>query len=270
MIGAILMPLLLSGCFGKDLPIGSDDASYGVGADLSPLCSDNHDGVIARSELVFPIGSTVNYLVNPLGTTQGVAPQGTPSADGPAWDLTSTAGDVRPFTLIPVSGQWYESSFPGASYAIVSDVGSGLLGIYRATDDAILLLGFASPDMGTSLLVYDQPVTTLRFPVQVGDSFVTGGKIVGGTLNGQPFASTDTYRVTVDELGVGEMPYLRFRDTLRIQVQLAQAVLGGIQVSHIEYLYYHECYGELGRMVSNPNEMDPNFTVAAEFRRLAL
>src|ERR1051325_9066004 len=112
-IVAILMQLLLSGCFGKELPIGSDDASYGVGADLSPLCSDNHDGVIARSELIFPLGSTVNYLINPGGTTQAVSPVGSPSADGPAWDLTSTAGDVHPFTLIPVSGQWFEGSFPG-------------------------------------------------------------------------------------------------------------------------------------------------------------
>jgi len=38
----------------------------------------------------------------------------------------------------------------------------------------------------------------------------------------------------------------------------------------MQNLFFHECYGELGRMVSNPGESDPNFPSAAEFRRLAL
>jgi hypothetical protein len=271
-LGAMLVAgaLPLGGCFGKDVPLGSDDAGYGVAPDLQPLCSGNNDGVIARGELVFPLGATVNYLVNPPGTTQAVAPDGAPSPDGPVYDLTSTAGDVHAFTLTPVAGQWFAGSFPGGDYAIVSDVASGILGIYHVTDQAVLLLGFASADPNTTLLVYDQPVTTLRFPVTAGDGFVTGGKITGGTLNGQPFASTDTYRVSVDGPGVGDLPYLKFPHTLRVRVDLTQAVPAGVQVSRIEYLYYHECYGELGRMVSNLGETDPSFSVAAEFRRLAL
>ncbi len=265
-----LVALGLAGCFGKPVPLGSDDAGYGVAPDLGPLCRGNDDGVIARDELAFPVGATVNYLVNPTGTTQGVQPDGTPMPDGPDWDLTSTAGDLHAFTLLAVDGQWFAGSFPGASYAVVSDLASGILGVYRVTDSAVLLLGFASPEPDKTLLVYDQPVTTLRFPVRVGDAFVTGGKITNGRLNGQPFASTDTYRVAVDQRGTVEMPYLQFHQALRIQVQLTQAVFGGAQVQRIEYLYYHECYGELGRMVSIPNEQDPHFTTAAEFRRLAL
>ena len=37
-----------------------------------------------------------------------------------------------------------------------------------------------------------------------------------------------------------------------------------------QYVFFHECYGELGRMVSKDNEVDDPFTTAAEFRRLAL
>ena len=45
---------------------------------------------------------------------------------------------------------------------------------------------------------------------------------------------------------------------------------GGVSVRRIQYLFFHECYGELGRMVSNQGETNPSFTTASELRRLAL
>ena len=42
------------------------------------------------------------------------------------------------------------------------------------------------------------------------------------------------------------------------------------QVHTIQYLFFHECVGELGRMVSVNNETNPVFTTASIFRRLAL
>ena len=53
------------GCFGTDVPNGNDDAAYGTVPDLGPLCSGNNDGIIARDELAFPVGMSVNYLVQP-------------------------------------------------------------------------------------------------------------------------------------------------------------------------------------------------------------
>ena len=265
-----LAALLLGGCFGKEVPLGSNDAMYGAAPDLAPPCAGNNDGQIDFAELVFPVGATVNYLDNPPGTTQTVNPAGTMGPNGPTWDLTSTAGMAYPFTLQAVSGAWFEGSFPGASYAIVADVASGLLGVYRVTPDAVYLLGFASPQPDQTLLVYDQPVVTVRFPIRLGDAFVTGAKIVNSKLDGQPFASNDTYRVAVDARGTVNMPYLAFDNTLRIHVETSQALLGGMALTHIQHLFYHECYGELGRMVSKPGETDPDFTEAAEFRRLAL
>jgi hypothetical protein len=261
---------VLAGCFGKELPAGSDDAIYGAAPDLAPLCSGNNDGVIDRGELQFPIGVTVRYLVNPPGTTVTVQPGGAPGPDGPVWDLSSTAGDLRDFTLLPVAGAWFAGSFPDATYAVTTDLASGTLGVFRVTDTALLLLGFASPDPGKTLLVYDAPVVTVRLPIHAGDGFVTAGKITNGKLGGQPFASTDTYTVSVDARGEAVLPYLRFQNTLRIRVGLSQALPAGVAVQHIEYLYYHECFGELGRFVSSPGETDPMFTSAAESRRLAL
>jgi hypothetical protein len=256
--------LMLSGCFGNAGPDGNDDAAYGMQPDLSPLCSGNNDGVIARSELQFPLNLPVNYLSNPSGTTVMVQPSGT------TWDLTSTAGDVHQLTLEPIESFWFASSFPNATYVTTADLGSDTLGIFRVTDDALLILGFASRAPNQTLLVYDAPIASLHFPIQQGDAWVTGAKIVNGTLNGAPFASSDTYRISVDAKGRATLPFLAFDNTLRVHVELSQALPGGVAVTHIQYLFFHECYGELGRMVSNPGETDPNFTTASEFRRLAL
>jgi len=43
-----------------------------------------------------------------------------------------------------------------------------------------------------------------------------------------------------------------------------------VSVRRIQYLFFHECYGELGRMVSVIDEPNEMFTSAGEFRRLAL
>jgi hypothetical protein len=255
--------LLMAGCFGETVP-SNDDAAYGHGPDLLPVCSGNNDGVIARGELQFPLGLPVRYLANPAGTTVTVNPS------GPQWDLTSTAGEVHELTLDAVAGQWFAGSFPNATYVTTADLGSGTLGIFRVTDDALLLLGFASVQPNQTLLIYDAPIASLHFPIRLGDSWVTGARIVNGTLNGAPFASSDTYRISVDTRGTAVLPFLSFDNTLRVHVELSQALPGGVAVTHIQQLFFHECYGELGRMVSNPGETDPAFTSAAEFRRLAL
>jgi hypothetical protein len=261
--------LLAAGCFGESVP-SNDDAAYGRGPDLLPVCSGNNDGQIARGELQFPLGLAVRYLANPPGTTVTVSPAGVMRPSGPEWDLTSTAGEVYELKLDAVAGQWFGGSFPDATYATTTDLASGTLGIFRVTDTALLLLGYASPEPNQTLLVYDAPIATVHFPIRQGDSWVTGARIVNGTLGGQPFASSDTYRISVDARGTAVLPFLSFENTLRIHVDLSQALPAGVAVSRIQYLYFHECYGELGRMVSNPGEADPGFTAAAEFRRLAL
>ncbi len=265
-----LAALGAGGCFGSNAPATSDDAGYGTPPDLGPLCSGNNDGVIARNELAFPVGVSVSYLSNPANTTVMVAPDGTATASGPQWDLTSTAGDVHKLTLLDVSQQWFGASFPNASYATVTDIASDTLGIFRVTDTALLILGYASETPNQTLLVYDQPIESLRFPVSVGQSWVSSAHIVNGMLNGMPYAGLDTYQISVDADGTAVLPFLSFAHTLRVHVDLTQTVPGGFSVRRIQYLFFHECYGELGRMVSTPGETNESFSNAAEFRRLAL
>jgi hypothetical protein len=266
-----LLCVCTTGCFGGSaIPDGGADALYGTPPDFGFVCSGNNDGVISRNELQFPVGATVDYLANPAGTTVAVAPDGTMTASGTQWDLTSTAGDVAKLTLEPVSSQWFAASFPDADYAAVTDLASGTLGIFRVTDDALLILGYASPDANKTLLVYDQPIVSLKFPVELGQSWVATAKVVNGTLNGAPYASQDSYKISVDARGTAVLPFLSFDNTLRVHVDLSQNTPGGIDVTRIQYLFFHECYGEIGRMVSNPDETHEPFSSAAEFRRLSL
>lgn len=259
------------GCFGANTPAGNDDAAYGTAPDLGPLCAGNNDGKIDRGELTFPVGVSVNYLSNPNGTTATVAPEGTQAGGGVTeWDLTSTAGDVHQLTLENVATKWFASSFPGATYATTTDIATNTLGIFRVQDDGLYILGYASETPNQTLLVYDTPILSLKFPVTLGDSWVATAHVVNGTLNGSPYAALDTYQISIDERGTALLPFLSFANTMRVHVDLTQTVPGGVSIRRIQYLFFHECYGELGRMVSTINEANESFTSAGEFRRLAL
>ncbi|HEY1586424.1 MAG TPA: hypothetical protein VGH63_12105 [Polyangia bacterium] len=258
------------GCFGSNVPSSNDDAAYGAVPDLGPLCAGNDDGVIAFNELAFPVGVTVNYLSNPINTTTTVAPNGSQIGGVTQWDLTSTAGNVFPLTLASLSGTWFGSSFSGATYATTTDLATNTLGIFRVQEDGLYILGYASQTPNQTLLVYDKPVLSLRFPVTLGDCWVATANIVNGMLDGAPYAGLDTYKISIDARGTTVLPYLSFGNTMRVHVDLTQTVPGGVSVTRIQYLFFHECYGELGRMVSVTNEPNESFTNAAEFRRLAL
>lgn len=265
-----LLAVLCAGCFGDPIPPSSSDAGYGTLPDLRPACVADNDGVIARGELAFSLDVPIRYLSNPPGTTVAVAPRGSEGPSGLEWDLTSTAGDVQSLVLEPVSRFWFASSFPTGDYVTTTDLASGTLGVFRITESALEILGYASRAEGRTLLVYDRPVQSLRFPVKEGDAWVSSARVTGGTLEGQPFASMDTYRVEVAARGTAVLPYLKVQNTLRIEVQLSQALPGGVAITRVQQLFFRECFGELGRMVSPPGVSDPAFGTAAEFRRLAL
>jgi len=263
----ILVALLCwTGCSSTPVYFSDADAGYGMLPDLAPVCVGNNDGQIDLDELRFITGVKVGYLFNPPGTTVTVDPDGKSGQ----WDLTATEGVVRSIDLQPVASQWFASSFPGADYATVTDVSSGLLGIFKLDGSNLLLLGYASPDENSkTLLVYDAPVVSLRFPVRRGDAWISVAHS-SGTVQGQPIASVDTYDFSVDAMGTVELPFLRFANALRLHSKVSVLLPGGIAQTKIQYVFFHECYGELGRMVSKDNEVDDPFTTAAEFRRLTL
>jgi len=266
----IVLCAFASACLGDpDAPTMSDGGFVSV-PDSATSCQSNNDGVFQRSELPLAIGATARYLQNPDGTEAMVDPVGQDSPEGTAWDFTSTAGAPVDLPISSLGGTWYENSFPTATYATYTDLPSKTLGIFRLTSTALELMGYASEVPHQTLLIYDMPVALVRFPLKQGDGWVTTGHIVNGTFNKLPIAETDTYKISVDAKGVVVLPYLRVTNTLRVRVELDQALPGGTVTHTIQLLYFRECVGEVGRMVSKAGETNANFTSAAIFRRLAL
>ena len=263
--------LALAGC-SETGTVGPDATDgYQPLPDAAPTCTGNNDGIITRDELPVVMGVGVDYLVNPPATSVSVDPDGTTDGGGNTiWDFTSTDGLVMTITLAPVWDTWAATSFPDAMYSAQLKADSPTLGVYRVDDQAVWLLGFASPQANHTLAVYDPPVPSLRFPIEVGLNWVSVGEIRNAMLDGQPFASTDTYRISVDMKGTGRLPYLDLLNTLRVRVDLTQSLAGGTTLRWIQYIFLHECYGEVGRIVSLEGELNPQFETASEFRRLAL
>ena len=237
----------------------------GSSASPPPACFGNNDGQIARDEVQFPLGIEVKYLVDDGAVT--VAPSGTDDHGTPTWDLRNVAGSTVKMRLSQPSG-WSAGSFSGAAYVTTADIPSGLMGAFSATDDALLVYGFYSPQEASTLLVYDHPIALVHFPIRLGSTSMEQGTVTNGMLNGVPVSTVDTYALSVDRSGVMLLPYLRLENVLRVRTDLTQQLTGGLMQTRIQYSFFHECFGEVARMTSLPNETNPDFQQAAELRVL--
>lgn len=235
-------------------------------------CRGDGDGAIARSEVVFAPGATVRYRINPAGTRVPVDVRGQVRPDGTRlWDFSDPDGDLVELTLQSATDAWYASRFQGAEYAARLDPRQPLLGVYRATDTTLDLLGAAgeTAESGT-ILPYDVPVRLLRFPLVVGQAWTETALVVDGRLSGVPFASRDRYDVAVDASGELRLALVTFPRVVRVRVELAQQFPVGPGSRRIQYLWLTECYGEVARVTSIDGETNLEFREAVEFRRLGL
>lgn len=235
-------------------------------------CRGNRDGVIERAEVIFAPGVEVRYRINPPGTQARVDARGTMRADGTrAWDFRDTTGTTTTLSLLDARTQWFGARFPTAQYAARLDPRASNLGVYRATDTAIELLGVAGAAEGEGTLVrYGTAVELLRFPLRVGATWSVESTTVESMVQNTPVASRDRYDVTVDARGEVRLTELTFADAVRVRVETTQRFPAGPGVRRIQYLWMVECYGEAARMTSLDNEVNPDFTMAVEFRRLGL
>nr|MBK7070190.1 hypothetical protein [Deltaproteobacteria bacterium] len=242
------------------------DAGPGV------TCRGNRDGTIARGEVVFAPGVEVRYRINPSNTLANVNARGVVNPDGTRlWDFTDRTGDAVTLSLSTSAGQWWQSRFPTAQYASRIDPRSPNLGVYRAGDVSVELLGLVAPSEATMTVVpYEPGVAVLRFPLAMGATWTAESTTRDAMVEGTPVASMDRYVFTVDARGTVRLPELTFTDALRVRVELTQRFPAGPGVRKIQYLWLVECYGEVARMTSQDGELDPDFTSAVEFRRLGL
>jgi hypothetical protein len=253
---------------GPDDATALDDASS-VLPDAGSWCLPNHDGVIARNEIGGGPGLGAAFRI-----AQGasVDSAGSPEPQGRRrWDLASALpGDHRIETVTdPVAGQWFAAAFSGAGWAAKLSDSSDLLGVFELTDTALRLVGVVSPGDGPlrTELSYDPPVDVLRFPLALGSTWTTQASHVSGVALGVPSSYFEDYRSTAVAAGDIVTPYATF-DGLRVAVTLTRTV-GVVPTVVQTSMYVTECFGAVATLTSEDDEPNPDFSTAAEVRRLS-
>jgi hypothetical protein len=250
--GTPVMPMTDAGVF---------DAGIGVS------CLPNHDGVITRAEVPMRAGLRGTFRIakdvtfNSAGAMQ--------SDGGTLWDFgVALSGDQADLVeLQPLTGQWFENDFAGATY-FTPLPGSDLLGIFEVTADALLMRGIVSADDGLyqTELTYSPPAKLLQFPLGASSSWSSDSSVTG-TLNGGFWTYDEKYEASVDRSGEIATPFSRFGGA-RVKLVLTQTVGFSVTVTR-QFLFMTECFGTVASMVSQPNEFQSEFSSAAEVRRLA-
>ena len=244
-------------------------------------CIPNLDGRIDPSELEAVVGVPVTLLVSPPGVQRPVDLVGTVVGESRTWDFATDYADstLARLEAAPLEGQWFEADFPddgtpGTRFVTPLDPGGSTVGIYRKNDGALSLLGVASaladPPEGRTLLVYQTPIVLYRFPIEVGASHVSTAEVTNGTLRGLPYAGRDIYEVEVRSSGRMELPDLAFERALRVDVRVTVEPAVGAATSRRQVSFLSECFGEIARATSRPDEVAIDFDTAAELRRLSL
>jgi hypothetical protein len=286
-----LMVLLVACEANKTHPPNDNEYEAGMQPPLS--CVPDLDGIIQPSELQPVLDMPASYTVNPANTSRPVDVEGTMDSSGHlVWDWgASYAGDqVANIEATSLTGKWYASSFPPPSsapgeqiFVTPFDPGDTLEGVYEQDVSGLYLLGIASsqqnPPGGQTLYAYQSKITLYPLPLQVGATWKSVGVIRNGTLDGLPYAGQDEYDGTDDATGELILPDFEFTQAHRVRFTvIATPAAGGNPFVTRQVSFLFECFGEVGRAES-PSVMetdagaaviDPNFTTAAELRRLGM
>jgi hypothetical protein len=264
---------------GSDAAVNADaDAAGDAGSDAgddagtpdSGVCEFVDDGVVNRDELVFEVGLGATYRVNDSAPVT-VDVVGTGSGGQRYWDFSGSTASDRSVVdeLLPLTGAWYAADYPTATYVAWLDEGLGTLGVFRVTDQALQMLGVVSETPDETNLRYDPPVDLLRFPLAEQDTWLVE-TTSSGFLNHGWTQLEETYQLTVDAAGTVVVPAGSFR-ALRVRTDFEQHVpFTLIYTERILYLWITECFGIVARITSQDDETDPQFTQAAEYRRMTL
>ncbi|MFU8803685.1 MAG: hypothetical protein ACNA8W_07755, partial [Bradymonadaceae bacterium] len=173
-----------------------------------------------------------------------------------------------------LAGKWYADRFPGAEFVLPLDAAGELESVYSRTTSGLYLHGFASatenPDSGQTLVVYEDPVTTLRFPVENGQTWVSVGRARNSKIYDLPYAGRDTYEIEVDATGELWLPEIAFDQVLRVRTHLTTQPAAGESTSRRQVSFLFECFGEVARATSLEGEREKNFGRASEVRRLGI
>lgn len=269
-VAVALTVAALGGCAGED-PLFRDTGVTDYQAPDGLSCLPNGDGIISLDELAFRAGVKASYRVNQPGTQVGVNIAGEMVSGTTEWDFSSRSGNVFEAVLQPIDGAWYASHFPDADFAVASSAGGDTLQLLRVVggeSGSLQLLGLASKQPDRTLMVYDTPLALLRFPMTLGDKYVTKGSVSNGKLDGLPIATEDTYSVSIDARGSVRLPFVKLHKALRVRLDVTSKAAGGATATSRQVQWFAECYGEVVRAVSKRDEPAADFSQAVELRRL--
>lgn len=254
---------------GKDVASPKDAGSLEESAPpLDGSCTANDSGTILRSQVVLLAGLHATFRIAENAT---VSTAGETLPDGSrAWDLTGALpGDTDVLVgTLTTAGAWYASAFATASYASQLTNTSTLLGVFQATESALLLQGVVSPAGGLTEteLTYKPAVTTLQFPLMQGATWSTSAS-VNGKADGVLSVYTEDYTSTDDAHGTMKTPLATF-EVQRVGTVLKRKV-GIVTTTIRSYVFVTDCYGAVAAMTSKDNEPNAEFTTASEVRRIA-
>lgn len=244
----------------------------------SPFCTPVHDGVLTSAESPVVIGIGVRYLAaGSEDSPVSVDLAGSAASDGVTeWHFEEALPGDSQLVLEAQApeGFWFSDRFEGATYVAALDRAGETLGVFRRTEEAVLLLGAASAEEGYTLLTYDPPVPVLAFPLAEGDTLNVETE-VSGTFEGNPYyVATDSYETVVDAAGrvvtnAGAFPVLRVRvhQTVRIPILVYPFEL---VYETWRYTFLTPCLGQVAYVASRLDETEPSFTEAAEVRRVGI
>jgi len=273
-LNAGLLGSSLAGCSLPDITLPASDGGVDAGTELT--CLPNLDGKIEASELQAALNLPVVYTVSPPNTTRMVDFAGQTDGSGNlVWDFSASYSDDVSVTIeaSPLSGKWYDASFPGGQWTAPVDVADTVEGVYSADGQAIYLLGLASheqaPAEGQTLVVYGSPVALYRFPLAPGSAWTSTGTVTGGMLRGLPYAGTDTYAVADDAIGEVQLHDYVFTQAHRVRTTVTVSPSAGQTQVTRQVSFLFECFGEIVRATSELGEMNDDFTTAAEVRRFS-
>lgn len=264
----------------------STSSSTSSSSSGSQVCAPNDDGVITRQEQ--PLGPGLHATMR-IADDATCNTAGTGQSPNKIWDLSAgfTGDHTVVIETLPMSpsdakAPWCAKNFAGASYAApIADpmpqaghAGHDQLGIFQLTSDELLLMGVCSANSQATEVHYDPPVTVLKFPLKLGDTWSTQkttlpyGSAVTGTYEGTPvgFGSTIESESTVDAAGTvktpnGDIPVLRVHTK-------AVAAWGWIQTTKQNHALVAECYGTVATFLSQEHEFSTDYDTCYELWRL--
>lgn len=252
----------------EDTDNGEDDAGNG------DVCQPSGDDMVHRDTFPIEVGQTVPYA---YGFDVAVDTAGDEIDGVRTWDFSDVGDDeiVEDFDVEDPDDYWFGEEFPSATYAaeLTGDDDDDELGLFELTDDALLLLGVATPDDGfyRTELTYDPPVTMLDFPIEEGKTWTTETEASGSYSGNHMHSHEETYTAEVDATGEVVTPYGTF-DALRVNTHLERGYWGAFGWTTEElrtHTFVAECFGSVARVRSHENEEDEEFDQAAELMRIA-